>query len=293
MSISESAPQQEIPKEIQNFFRGETGRTFVIKGKPRCGKTTFALQLAAEIWDPEHIYYIATRGSNEPLYPKYEWLKSHDDKMKALGEEPAPQQGVPPGPPGGYQQPQYQQGPQQPGTGQPQSARALLESILKDTASSMQQPATPQPQAQQGAPKNLIDRSHINMLLQGADYKELEVVYRGIERSYPTKSFVLINRIDRLAAKYGVDMEALVRILVRDLVMDRNTYLVLVLNKIDSGLDHLADGIITLKEFGGGMVFIGQCELNKLSGVEMKQNKYLYNLLDGKFKLLKGITHWG
>ena len=292
MSVSDS-PQQEIPKEIQNFFRGETGRTFVIKGKPRCGKTTFALQLAEEIWDPEHIYYIATRGSNEPLYPKYEWLKRHDDKMKALGEEPAPQQAVAPGPPGGYQQPQYQQTSQQPGTVQPQSARALLESILKDTASSMQQPQAQQSQVQQTSSKNMIDRTHISMLLQGADYKELEVVYRGIERSYPAKSFVLINRIDRLAAKYGVDMEALVKILVRDLVLDRNTYLVLVLNKIDGGLDHLADGIITLKEFGGGMVFIGQCELNKLSGVEMKQNKYLYNLLDGKFKLLKGITHWG
>jgi hypothetical protein len=290
MSVSDSQ-QQEIPKEVQSFFRGETGRTFVIKGKPRCGKTTFALQLAAEIWDPEHIYYIATRGSNEPLYAKYGWLKNHDDKMKALGEEPAPQQAVPPGPPNAYQQPQYQQ-PQQ-GGAQPQSARALLESILKDTASSMQQQGPPQPPVQQTAAVNLIDRNHIKMLLQGADFKELEVVYRGIERSYPTKSFVLINRIDRLAAKYGVDMEALVKILVRDLVQDRNTYLVLVLNKIDSGLDHLADGIITLKEFGGGMVFIGQCELNKLSGVEMKQNKYLYNLLDGKFKLLKGITHWG
>ena len=291
MSISEG-PQQEIPKEIQNFFRGETGRTFVIKGKPRCGKTTFALQLAAEIWDPQHIYYIATRGSNEPLYAKYDWLKAHDERMRLLSEEPmaSPQPGVAPGPVGGYEQPQQgQQG--QPG--QPQSARALLESILKDTASSMQQPPPQQQQAPQQVNKNAIDRSHLSTLLQGADYRELEAVYKGIERSYPAKSFVLINRIDRLAAKYGVDMEALVRVLVRDLVMDRNTYLILVLNKIDSGLDHLSDGIITLKEFGGGMVFIGQCELNKLAGVEMKQNKYLYNLLDGKFKLLKGITHWG
>jgi DNA polymerase III delta prime subunit len=289
MSASES-PQQEIPKEIQNFFRGETGRTFIIKGKPRCGKTTFALQLAHELWDPQHIYYIATRGTNEPLYAKYEWLKAHDEKMKALSEEPVGQQqsAVQAGPPGNYPQQQYQQQP-----GQPQSARALLESILKDTASSMQQPGPqPQPVPQPGS-KNLIDRSHLNMLLQGADYRELEAVYRGIERSSQAKSFVLINRIDRLAAKYGVDMEALVKVLVRDLVMDRNTYLVLVLNKVDSGLDHLSDGIITLKEFGGGMVFIGQCELNKLSGIEMKQNKYLYNLLDGKFKLLKGITHWG
>jgi hypothetical protein len=292
MSVSDT-PQQEIPKEVQNFFRGDTGRTFVIKGKPRCGKTTFALQLAAEIWDPVNIYYIATRGSNDPLYAKYTWLKDHDDRMKALGENAAPPQGVQPGPPTDYQQPQYQQQPPQQGSVQPQSARALLESILKDTASSMQQPAPQQPQVQQGAAKNLIDRTHINMLLQGVDYKEIEVVYRGIERSYPAKCFVLINRIDRLAAKYGVDMESLVKILVRDLVQDRNTYLVLVLNKIDSGLDHMADGIITLKEFGGGMVFIGQCELNKLSGIEMKQNKYLYNLLDGKFKLLKGITHWG
>jgi hypothetical protein len=292
MSVGDN-PQQEIPREVQNFFRGETGRTFVIKGKPRCGKTTFALQLAAELWDTQHIYYIATRGSNEPLYAKYEWLKAHDEKMRTLSEEPmAPQQpDVAPGPVGGYQQ-QYQQ-PQQGQQGQPQSARALLESILKDTASSMQQTAPPPQQVPQAVNKNAIDRGHLTTLLQGADYRELEAVYKGIERGYPAKSFVLINRIDRLAAKYGVDMEALVRILVRDLVMEKNTYLVLVLNKIDSGLDHLSDGIITLKEFGGGMVFIGQCELNKLAGVEMKQNKYLYNLLDGKFKLLKGITHWG
>jgi len=297
MSASDS-PQQEIPKEIQNFFKGETGRTFIIKGKPRCGKTTFALQVAHELWNPDNIYYIATRGSNEPLYTKYTWLKVHDEKVKALGEEPmgpSQQQSAPAGPPGGYSQQYGQQQDQQPvgPGGQPQSARALLESILKDTASSMQQPVQTQQPQQQGGGVKPIDRGHISMLLQGADYREIEAVYKGIERSYPAKNFLLINRIDRLAAKYGVDMEALVKVLIRDLVLDRNTYLVLVLNKIESGLDHLGDGIITLKEFGGGMVFIGQCELNKLSGIEMKQNKYLYNLLDGKFKLLKGITHWG
>jgi hypothetical protein len=286
--------QQNIPKEIVNFFRGETGRTFIIKGKPRCGKTTFALQVAHELVPPDSIYYIATRGSNQPLYSKYPWLKTHDDRMVALmadrGDGGASQQAqgpIPPPPRPGAQQPP-------PSGEQPTSARALLESILKDTASSMSPTPQVQPQVQPAAQQRFtIDRSHISILLQGVDYGELEAVYKGIERAYPTKCLLMINRIDRLASKFGIDMEALVKVLVRDLVLEANTNLVLVLNKIDSGLDHLAEGIITLKEFGGGMVFIGQLEMNKLSGIQLKQDKYLYNLLDGKFKLLKGITHWG
>lgn len=293
MSMSE-APQQNIPKEIINFFRGETGKIFIIKGKPRCGKTTFALQVAHELMSAENTFYIATRGSNEPLYGRYSWLKPHDERMRALMEakdsDPRP---LPPPPPQAQQKPlppppQGQQGEQ------PTSARALLETILKDTATSMQEaPPQPQPQAPVKQEGFHLDRGHVSVLLQDSEYPELEATYKGIERSFPTKSLLMINRIDRLATKYGTDMEALVKVLIRDLVLDANTNLVLVLNKIDSGLDHLADGIITLKEFGGGMVFIGQLELNKLSGIEIKQNKYLYNLLDGKFKLLKGITHWG
>jgi KaiC/GvpD/RAD55 family RecA-like ATPase len=286
--------QPNLPKEIVNFFRGETGRTFIIKGKPRCGKTTFALQVAHEMMQPEHTYYIATRGSNQPLYGKYPWLKSHDERMKKLmegGEVATPPQGgqkpLPPPPPRPAQPPPQDGEP-------PTSARALLESILKDTATSMGSQPQPQPQAQPSAKQKFeIDRSHISVLLQGTEYPELEAVYKGIEITYPTKCLLMINRIDRLASKYGVDMEALVKVLVRDLVLETNANLMLVLNKIDSGLDHLAEGIITLKEFGGGMVFIGQLELNKLSGVQIRQDKYLYNLLDGKFKLLKGITHWG
>lgn len=294
--VGEDVPQVNVPKEIVSFFRGEAGRTFIIKGKPRCGKTTFALQIAHELVDPANIYYIATRGSNEPLYGRYPWLKAHDERIKALQAEvasgagaPSPAAGQKPLPP-----PPPRPMPQQSPDGQPTSARALLESILKDTASSMQQPAAPPAQQTGGQEQGFtIDRGHINVLLQGVDHKDLEAVYRGCEKTFPTKSLLMINRIDRLASKYGVDMEALVRLLIRDLVLDANTNLVLVLNKMDSGLDHLADGIITMKEFGGGMVFIGQLELNKLSGVQIKQNKYLYNLLDGKFKLLKGITHWG
>jgi KaiC/GvpD/RAD55 family RecA-like ATPase len=289
---ADSVPQQNIPKEIVSFFRGETGRTFIVKGKPRCGKTTFALQIAHEIMPSDNIYYIATRGSNQPLYGKYPWLKTHDERIKALMEAkdtagPAPVQPRP-----AVQPPPQQQAP--PSGEQPQSARALLQSILKDTATSMQPPHVPAQQKPSEAPQQFrLDRGHISVLLQGVEYAELEAVYKGVERAYPTKSLLMINRIDRLASKYGTDMEALVKVLIRDLVLETNTDLLLVLNKIDSGLDHLAEGIITLKEFGGGMVFIGQLEMNKLSGVQIKQDKYLYNLLDGKFKLLKGITHWG
>ena len=303
MGFGGQSQPSNIPTEIAKFFKGESGKTFVIKGKPRCGKTTFCLQIATDMVEPTRVFYIGTRGSNEPIYAKYPWLKDHDEKAKQLSAmTPAPQgQAMPQQQQMAPMQPQMNQQPPSLDGQQPQTPRALLQSMLQDQSQQgQQQYQPPQQYVPQPGPgqqmqygKFQINRMPLFYLANQSIPQELEIAFRGIEQVYPHQSMLVINRIDRLAAKYNIGMEALVNVLKRIVVVEANTNLVLVLNKIDTALDHLADGIVTLKEFGGGMVFIGQIEVNKLLGVEIKQAKYLYNLLDGKFKLLKGITHWG
>ncbi len=262
--------RSQIPAEIETFLRGETGHTLLVKGKPRTGKSTFALQVANDLARPPTVFYIGTRGSNEPLYEKWAWLKQNDERDRQILKSGGGGVSTPaPGPAAGGER--------------PKSARDLLESILKDSAQQMAPPPSEK--------KFSIPFTKIEELLGTSNVPELQVAYNGISTLHPRRGFLLVNRIDRLAAKYNTDTEALVRILQKDLVDSGRTNLVLVYNKWDTALDHLAGGVVTTKEFGGGMVFLGQLEINKLTGVDMKQPKYLFNILDGRFKLLQGIRH--
>ena len=270
MDATESAVRSQMPPEAETFLRGETGHTLLIKGKPRTGKTTFALQLANDIARPPTVFYIGTRGTNEPLYDKFPWLKGNDERDVALLRE--------------IESGASASAPAAPAGDRPKSARDLLESILKDSAQSLQAP-TPTDR------KFAIPTTRLEELLGTTTFPELSLVYRGISNLHPRRALLVLNRIDRLAAKYNIDSESLVRIMKKDLVDGARTNLVLVFNKWDTSMDHLADGVFTLKEFGGGMVFLGQLEINKLTGHDLKQNKYLFNILDGRFKLLQGIRH--
>ena len=219
---------------------------------------------------PDRIFYVGTRGPNEPLYSKYPWLQVADERdRRVLGAS------------GGTAPPPLTAGPA------PQSARDLLDSILGDKGSSI--PPPPPPGYHTSAFS--IDTTRLEQLLGTTPHDELRVVYKGVEEIFPKKCLVVINRIDKVCAKFGISEESLIQLLHKDLCESAKANLLIVWNKSGTDLDHLVGGVVSLKEFGGGMVFLGQISLDKLSGVKIKQPKYLYNILDGRFKLLQGITH--
>ncbi len=62
-----------IPGEISGFFKGESGKTFLVKGNPGSGKTIFAFTLLREL--KRSGVYLSTRVDPASLYNQIGWLK--------------------------------------------------------------------------------------------------------------------------------------------------------------------------------------------------------------------------
>jgi len=63
-----------VPNEITEFFKGELGKTMLVKGEPGTGKTIFALTLLKELYGTNNGIYLSTRVDNTKLYADFPWI---------------------------------------------------------------------------------------------------------------------------------------------------------------------------------------------------------------------------
>ena len=71
---------------------------------------------------------------------------------------------------------------------------------------------------ERGAPTR-VDRTHLQALLQRSPMPEVENVYARIERALPEKSLLVIDSLEGVTHKYGLEMEEFVMALQKDLVV--------------------------------------------------------------------------
>ncbi|VUT27676.1 MAG: GvpD protein [Candidatus Syntrophoarchaeum sp. GoM_oil] len=63
-----------IPNEVIEFFKGDLGKTMLVKGEPGTGKTIFALTLLKELYGSNNGIYLSTRVDNTKLYADFPWI---------------------------------------------------------------------------------------------------------------------------------------------------------------------------------------------------------------------------
>ncbi|RJS70873.1 MAG: hypothetical protein CW694_06585, partial [Candidatus Syntrophoarchaeum sp. WYZ-LMO15] len=63
-----------VPHEIIEFFKGEMGKTMLVKGEPGTGKTIFALTLLKELYGSNNGIYLSTRVDSAKLYADFPWI---------------------------------------------------------------------------------------------------------------------------------------------------------------------------------------------------------------------------
>lgn len=295
-----------IPSDIYRFFDTESGRTLFVKGRPKTGKTRFTLQLAEEIGEAATTFYISTRGPADPFIPIFPWLKENESRDALLRtRRPAPAAPAAPAGPaaGAHAGPRSAKdilgalrgsGPlPEAAPAKPKSARDLLKSILDDSGGQQGGPGAAEgtPLAAGGeASGTKIPRDGMEKLFSAKLPMELVAAYNGIERALPKPTILIINRADRFAEQYGVDFAQMVKVLERDLVETARTRLVMVLDRFDTKLDYLGQAILTIKEFNRTDEYIGQVELTKLTGMDIRQNRFMFSVKGGRISFLKGIS---
>jgi KaiC/GvpD/RAD55 family RecA-like ATPase len=255
----------EIPPEVWSFLAGSGGHSLIVKGGAGTGKTTFCLELLEKAAKTGPSFYLSTRVSDEALYRQFNWLKTTEmrsrifDSGKILldmlvGKEPAPE----------------------PAELSPdQKARVSgAKDFLKSIGEKKDRPTK-------------VDRTRLSTLTETTRMPEVEHVYDRIERILPEKSLVLIDSLEGITHRYGLEMEEFVMCLQKDLVENSNTNVALVLEKSEAGgIEYLVDGLVTLSREDLDERRIRHVRLDKLRATTISSPRYVATLMNGRFRAL-------
>lgn len=248
-----------IPKEIIKFLNKKGGASVFLKGSAGTGKTTLALQLIEEIGDPDESFYLSTRVSDESLYKQFPWLEEKEMKSRILdsskmfletiyGDEDEDEDILP-----------------EAEKEKIESAKKFLDNI------------------EESGPPEEVDRTNLSDL--DKKIPSLESIYDRIDQVLPERPTLVIDSVEGITSKYGIDQETFIMTVQKDLAENSNTNLIMVLEKSDAkDLEYLVDGVVELDRYQLDKRTVREIRLIKLRGVGIKQPSYLMTLSGGRFK---------
>ncbi len=253
-----------IPPEVVTFLSGKGGRSLIVKGGAGTGKTTFGLELLEKAGRPGQSFYLSTRVSDEALYRQFPWLKTTEMRTRVFDagkifletlvgrdKETAPEPSA-----------EVKQKLQQ--------ARDFLRAVGEE----------------RGAPTK-VDRGQLQSLLQRTRMPELEHMYDRVERVLPEKALLVVDSLEGVTHKYGLEMEELVMCLQKDLVENSNTNVVMILEKPEAGgIEYLVDGLISFSREELDERRVRHMRLDKLRATAIPRPRYAVTLAGGRFEAL-------
>ena len=264
MSASEGSTVGGVPAEVITFLSGKGGRSLIVKGGAGTGKTTFGLELLERVGQPNRSYYLSTRIGDEALFRQFPWLKSSEMRTRVLD-----------------------------------AAKLFLDAIQSSgKAKEAELPETEQRKVRAGrevlasfgterGPPTRVDRTHLTALLKRSPMPEVENVYHRIERALPEKSLLVIDSLEGVTHKYGLEMEEFVMALQKDLVESSSTDVVMILEKPEAGgIEYLVDGLISIQREELDERRVRHMRLEKLRATNIAQARYAVTLDKGRFEAL-------
>jgi KaiC/GvpD/RAD55 family RecA-like ATPase len=257
-----------VPPEVVSFLSGRGGRSLIVKGGAGTGKTTFGLELLDRVGQPSRSFYLSTRVGDEALYGQFPWLKTTEMRSRVLDAAKLFLDAIQAG--GKGREPELPESEQR----KIRAGREVLGSF-----------------GQERGPPNKVDRTHLAALLKRSPMPEVENVYGRIERALPEKSLLVIDSLEGVTHKYGLEMEEFVMALQKDLVEGSNTDVVMILEKPEAGgIEYLVDGLISIQREELDERRVRHLRLEKLRATNIGRARYAVTLDGGRFEAL-GITN--
>ncbi|MGI0154926.1 MAG: gas vesicle protein GvpD P-loop domain-containing protein, partial [Thermoplasmata archaeon] len=253
-----------VPPEVIAFLSGKGGRSLIVKGGAGSGKTTFGLELLERVGQPNRSYYLSTRVGDEALYRQFPWLRATEMRSRVLD-----------------------------------AAKLFLDAIQASGKS--REPELPETEqrkvragrevlgsfGQERGPPTRVDRAHLQALLKRSPMPEVENVYNRIEKALPEKALLVIDSLEGVTHKYGLEMEEFVMALQKDLVEASSTDVVMILEKPEAGgIEYLVDGLISIQREELDERRVRHLRLEKLRATNISRARYAVTLAGGRFEAL-------
>ncbi len=264
MTANEGSTVGGVPPEVITFLSGKGGRSLIVKGGAGSGKTTFGLELLERVGQPTRSFYLSTRVGDEALYRQFPWLKSTEMRTRVLDAAKL-----------------FLDAIQATGKGRepdlPETEQRKVRAG-KEVLSSF---------GQERGPPTRVDRAHLQALLKRSPMPEVENVYNRIEKSLPEKSLLVIDSLEGVTHKYGLEMEEFVMALQKDLVEGSSTDVVMILEKPEAGgIEYLVDGLISIQREELDERRVRHLRLEKLRATNIGRARYAVTLDGGRFEAL-------
>ncbi len=253
-----------VPPEVIAFLSGKGGRSLIVKGGAGSGKTTFGLELLERVGQPSRSFYLSTRVGDEALYRQFPWLKTAEMRTRVLDAAKLFLDAI-----------QSSGKPREPEL--PETEQRKVRAGREVLASFGQE---------RGAPTR-VDRAHLQALLKRSPMPEVENVYNRIEKALPEKSLLVIDSLEGVTHKYGLEMEEFVMALQKDLVEGSSTDVVMILEKPEAGgIEYLVDGLISIQREELDERRVRHLRLEKLRATNIGRARYAVTLTGGRFEAL-------
>jgi len=272
MAEAEQTGTATFPREMITFLSNPGGHSLIIRGMAGTGKTTLALQMIEELAQVQQSYYMSTRVSDQSLFNQFPWLL---DKVKE-GEILKARKKL-----------------KKRADSEMQVEKILLglaaikgELKTEKVKSPRKELMRLEGNIEAGGEEPIAEptgESELTVTV-GAMMPEIEMAYDVVDKALPERTLIIIDSIDALAEKYGLQPSKLINALQRDLVEGCGTNVVYVLETPDPLLDYLGDGVVYLSLNSTTGRRIRELDLLKLRGCEIRQPKYVYTLLGGRVR---------
>src|ERR1700730_1858576 len=264
MATNDKEPVGGVPPEVLAFLSGRGGRSLIVKGGAGTGKTTFGLELLERIGKPQQSYYLSTRVGDEALYRQFPWLKATEMRARILDAGKLFLDAI---------------------SAQPKaSSSELPESEQKKIKAAREMMRTFD---EERGPPTRVDRTHLTALMKRNPMPEVENVYNRVEKALPEKSLLVIDSLEGVTHKYGLEMEEFVMALQKDLVESSNTNVVMILEKPEAGgIEYLVDGLISIQREELDERRVRHMRLEKLRATAIGRPRYAVTLAGGRFEAL-------
>ncbi len=257
LSTMKQEESVRIPQEVITFFCKPGGHSLIVRGEAGTGKTTLALQLIEELAQYNNSHYLSTRVSDLLLLVQFPWLGE-----KIYGKE--------------YASFMKNQVPWLAGEADADTAHV----IPRDDGN------------RDVGLKKLMDIYHDERRTSSEDYPAMEDVnrvYDAVKGALPRRSLVVIDSLDALAERHGLENAPFITAIQKDLVESYGANIIFVFENNEKEYDYLADASVVLSAQEHQGRTVRHMKVQKLRGCEIKQFRYLFTLKGGRLQTFGNI----
>jgi KaiC/GvpD/RAD55 family RecA-like ATPase len=289
--VDSAAPEKnkgKVPPILLEFMRAPGGHSLVVKGDAGTGKTTLALQIIEEMGDEQPDYYLSTRVSDEALFRQFPWVREHKMRDNVLKAAKSFLQRTKENVPGEHVSPRVAAAAGKELLGvlnRTEGAQIVVRTELHKLEGQIEAGEITE-DGEEGFLGDIGEEGitfDIGMLLP-----ELEVAYDIAETNLPKKTLIVVDSIDALSERYGIQAQRLVNTLQKDLVENSHTNVIYTLERSGkTDMDYLGDGVIQMLSEDRGGRRVRQMAIEKLRGQKVERWKYYFTLDGGRMTVFE------